>query len=136
MFHVSKRRLVRGGIVLALLSGALVVSNRYRAQAQDNSDNPYVQLYQLRIVEAEANVQRQQALDALAQAKLSRGKALFSRNAIAREELDTLVSEAGVTAADSILAGKKVEEAKAYLKIIDSLVARGVSIPLCTYETE
>ena len=99
-------------------------------------DNPYLELYKLRVSQAELNLSRRAALSELADANLARGAQLVTRNAISRQEFDTLTAEARVAAAEKELAGQKIEEAKAYLQIIEGLVSRGVSIPLCTYEME
>ncbi len=129
------RNLAFRAFLVALTALLLVGGFRYRALANDD-DNPYTQLYKLRVSQAESNVKRAEALEQLASGKLARGERLLSSAAISREEYETLVSDRAVTNADSGLARQKVDEAKAYLKIIEALVARGVSIPLCTYETE
>jgi hypothetical protein len=99
-------------------------------------DSPYVELYKIRVEQAELNHKRIAALNNLALLKLERGRKLFSRNALSREEYDVLIAEASATTADKGLAAKRVEEAKTFLKIVTGLVRRGVSIPLCTYEME
>lgn len=100
------------------------------------ADNPFIELYKLRVTQAELNVSRRQALEDLAASRLARGRKLIISKAISQEEYDTLVSEAAVTTADRVLAVRKVEESKTYLKIVEAMVRRGVSIPLCTYEME
>jgi hypothetical protein len=108
------------------LSGAAVVTD----------DNPYVELYKLRVEESESNLHRAQALADLANSKLERGRRLVYSAAMSQEDYDTLVSDATVAASDTELAKKKIDEAKAYLRIIEALVKRGVSIPLCTYDMQ
>ena len=99
-------------------------------------NNPYIELYKLRIAQAELNLKRQDALVTLANQRLDRGRRLISKGAITQEDFDTLTSDSGVATADLELARKKVEESKAYFRIVEALVKRGVSIPLCTYEME
>lgn len=99
-------------------------------------ENPYVELYRLRVAQAELNQKRQEALVALASARLDRGRRLLAEKVIARDEYESLFSDAAVTSTDLELAGKKIDEARAYLRIIEALVKRGVSIPLCTYDME
>jgi multidrug resistance efflux pump len=106
------------------------------AAAPATDDNPYILLYKLRVDEAESNLHRAEALSELANSKLDRGRRLIYSSAMAQEEYDTLVSDAAVAVADVDLGRKKVDEAKAYLKIVEALVKRGVSIPLCTYEMQ
>src|SRR5688572_16653978 len=71
-------------------------------------DNPFIQLYKLRIAQAELNHNRMQALSNLAEAKLDRGRRLISQHAISQEEYDILVSDSSVTRADVVLAAKKI----------------------------
>lgn len=106
------------------------------ADQNDGDDNPYIELYRLRVTQAEANSRRKSALAQLAASKLERGRRLIASRAMSQEEYETLVSDDAVAKADIDLASQKVEESKAYLKIITGLVNRGVSIPLCTYEME
>ena len=106
------------------------------ATPPEEDTNPYIQLYQLRVTEAEANLRRSQAVSEFAEQKLERGRILLPENAISEEEYESLTSDASVASSEVELASQKVDEAKAYLKIIDALVKRGVSIPLCTYEME
>ncbi len=98
--------------------------------------NPYIELYKLRIAQAEANLRRQVALSTLGNARLERGRKLIEKRVISMEEYDTIVSDAAVSVADVDLASKKVEESRAYFRVVEALVKRGVSIPLCTYEME
>lgn len=99
-------------------------------------NNPYIELYKLRIAQAELNQRRQEALVKLANSRLDRGRRLINQQAISQEEFDTLISEASVATADVELSHKKVDEAKTYYRVVEALVKRGVSIPLCTYEME
>lgn len=99
-------------------------------------DNPYLELYKLRVIQAELSLRRQESLAGLAAAKLRRAQQLIASRAISREEYEVLSSEASVTSTDRGLAMKKVDEAKTFLRIVDALVKRGIAIPLCTYETE
>lgn len=121
------------GIALVLVAGLVGGAASLRA-AEDT--NPYIELYKLRIEQAEASLRRQNALVELANAKLARGRKLITQSAISREEFDTLVSDAAVAAADVELQAKKVEEAKTYLRIIEPLANKAGKIPLCTYEME
>ncbi len=107
-----------------------------QAPAVPISDNPYIELYQLRVSQAELNLRRQEALLLFANQRLDRGRRLIASKAISQEDLDNMVSDAAVAAADVDLSGKKIDEAKAYFRIVEALVKRGVQIPLCTYEME
>ena len=123
------------------LIGGVWFGNRGSLAAEQASpvnvaDNPYIELYLLRVSQAEMNLRRQDALVGLANANLDRGRRLINAKAISQEEFDTLNSNAAVAAADVELSRKKIDEAKAYLRIVEALVKRGVQIPLCTYETE
>ena len=100
------------------------------------SENPYIELYKLRVTQAELNVSRRHSLEELASSRLERGRRLIASRAISQEEYEVLTSEATVASADRVLAVKKVDEAKTYLRIVEALVKRGISIPLCTYEME
>lgn len=100
------------------------------------ADNPYIELYRLRVTQAELNLERKIAVEKLTDARLGRRKKLTERGVTTQEELDTAISEATVATSERILATKKIDEAKAYLRIIEAQVARGISIPLCTYEME
>ena len=125
---------------LGIQRGAYAAETTIKVPSQPvavvDDNNPYIELYRLRVAQAELNSERQQAIEILANARLERGKKLIAQAVIAREEYDVMISEAGVATADVKLAQKKVSEAKAYLRIIEALVKRGVSIPLCTYEME
>ncbi len=120
---------------LALGLGATLGYYAY-ADETAGDDNPYIELYRLRVAQAEANSRRKAALAELAASKLERGRRLIASRAMSLEEYETLVSDDAVSKADIDLANQKVDESKAYLKIITGLVNRGVSIPLCTYEME
>ncbi|MBI1861158.1 MAG: hypothetical protein HYR96_09605 [Deltaproteobacteria bacterium] len=98
--------------------------------------SPYIELYKLRIAQAEANLHRQEALSVLAKGKLERGRLLIEKKAMSLEEYDTRVSDSAVAEADVELAKRKLEESKAYFRVVEALVKRGVTIPLCTYEIE
>lgn len=118
------------------LFSIILLLGSIQAFADSLADNPYLELYRLRVTQAELNVGRRQAIETLALGKLERGRKLIEKRAISQEEYDTLYSEASVATADKILAAKKVEESRAYLRIVEALVSRGISIPLCTYEME
>ena len=120
--------------ILAGLVLAAVLS--VGSSAATVEDNPYLELYRLRVLQAEQNVDRQNSLSDLADKKLVRAKRLISSQAISQEEYEVLTSEAVVARADKTLATRKVDEAKAFLRIVEALVKRGIAIPLCTYETE
>ena len=141
-YRLLRQTFFKLGIALAFFG---ILSEVYAAESASkitsqppvvDDNNPYVELYRLRVAQAELNSERQQAIEILANARLERGKKLIAQAVIAREEYDVMISEAGVATADVKLAQKKVSEAKAYLRIIEALVKRGVSIPLCTYEME
>lgn len=125
-------------VAAAALLGSRTVLNfeRTASAATPATDNPYLELYRLRIEQAEANHKRSLALVDLTQARLQRARRLIQSSAISAEEYDTAVSDAAVAAADVELTRKRIDEAKAYYRIIDGLVKRGASIPLCTYEME
>ena len=135
---IVKSRLVTIGLVLFLggLDKILGETNPTADVTARLDNNPYIEIYKLRIAQAETNLKRQEALITLANQRLDRGRRLIAKSAIAQEDLDLLISEAGVASADLELARKKVEESKSYFRIVEALVKRGVSIPLCTYEME
>ena len=99
-------------------------------------NNPFVELYRIRVSQQELNLERLASLQQLAQAKLARARRLIAARAISAEEFDVLTSEATVTTADRALGVKKLDEEKTYLRIVEELVKRGVGIALCTTETE
>lgn len=133
----SKILWAAAGIVLSLCGiPSLRAFTADTAPAPGKADDSFIELYRLRIEIAEASLKRQQALAELAQSKLYRGRRLLPQRAISQEEYDTLVADAAATAADIELTRKKVEEAKAYFKIIEGRVKSGNSIPLCTYEMD
>ena len=97
-------------------------------------NNPYIRLYNLRIKQAELNVKRSDAMVTIATRRMDRVKS--AKNSVSREEYDVAVSELEVASADQVLTKRKVEESKAYLLIVDALLKRRVSIPLCISELE
>lgn len=132
-FKGLRIKVAAAGAVALLGAGTF----KYSAFAEGEADeNPYLQLYRLRVSQAEANLRRKEAVQVLAGKNLERGRKLIASHAMSQEEFDTLFSEETVARTEVDLASQKVEESKAYYKIISSLVARGVSIPLCTYEME
>ncbi len=118
------------------LAGLLAVGTSAFASTAPDDGNPYLELYRLRVLQAEQNVERQRALAELADKRLARGRRLIASHAISTEEYEVLTSESLVTHADRTLATRKVDESKAFLRIVEALVKRGIAIPLCTYETE
>lgn len=127
---------VAGCLSLAVhASVSLAATEPPKAPIVDDN-NPYLELYKLRVLQAEQNVERQRSLADLAQRKLARARRLIASQAISQEEYEVLSSESVVANADGTLAIRKVDEAKAYLRIVEALVKRGIAIPLCTYETE
>jgi len=132
------RQVIIPMVLLGLAGGVASAANRPSPPPPSTADseNPYLELYRLRVAQAELNAQRQESIAALANSKFDRTRRLLARNAVAPEDYETALSEATVATADLDLARKKIDEAKAYLRIVDALVKRGVSIPLCTYEME
>ena len=104
--------------------------------ADPASDNPFMELYKLRIGINAMNVQRQQALLALADAKYARTARLVQTGAVSREEYDIALSDKKVAEAEVGLSQKRVLEAKAYLLIVEGLVQAKKPIPICTTEME
>lgn len=133
---MTSKRLVAVAVVATSFCAGVGSFKLMSDVAHAEAENPYIELYELRVSQAESNLVRRQALSELADSKYARAQRLLSSNAISREEYETLYSDSAAARADVNLATKKIEEAKAYLKIIEGLVARGVSIPLCTYEME
>ena len=58
-----------------------------------------MELYRIRVEQAELNHKRIEALNNLALIKLERGRKLFSRSALSREEYDVLIAEASASSA-------------------------------------
>jgi len=100
------------------------------------ADNPFIELYKLRVTQARLNLDRRKAIEELAASKLERARKLVVKKAISVEEYEIRTSESLVSSADRALAEKKIEESETYLRIIEALVKRGIQIPLCTYEME
>lgn len=128
-------------LVLPLFTGILLFigvlpSEKLLADSPNSLQNPYIELYRLRVTQAELNLDRKVAVEKLAVARLGRTKRLYEKGAMTLEDFETSTSEASVAEAERVLATKKIEESKAYLKIITALVEKGISIPLCTYEME
>ena len=123
-------------LLTSMSFAAMLMIPSARGAAPSLDDNPYIELYRLRISQSETNLERTQAVATLANARLGRGKKLLGSNAISAEEYDTMVSEAAVAAADVEVGRRKVDEAKAFYRIIEGLIKSKGQIPLCTYEME
>lgn len=131
----SMRKVFLPALALAM-AFALGVAVTHESVARADRENPYLTLYKLRVTQSQAVLARKQAMSTLADSKFGRVRRLLQSNAVSQEEYDTQYAESIAASADVDLAKQKVDEANAYLQIIDGLVARGVNIPLCTYEME
>lgn len=129
---------MKGHVLAGLLFAGLISASAPAAPAIAAPDdtNPFLELYRLRVLQAEQNVERQKSLADLADRKFARARRLIASRAISQEEYEVLNSEAVVAHADKALSNRKVDEAKVFLRIVEAMVKRGLSIPLCTYETE
>ena len=134
-FWTSKKYFLCFGMSLLFVGMATSHASPTEAPATP-SEVPYLQLYNLRLAQAEAKAQRAQSTATLATRHLDRIKSVYNAGAASKEEHDAATAEFVMADTELQLANLKVSEAQAYLQIIGALTKQGTLIPLCTYGLE